>query len=156
MISFPLHPAIVHFPIALLICGSIAALGYLHGRPRVELRILGWCLLFLGWLTLLLAILSGILAQGGLPPQAPYRHILDWHTGSGLALAVLYGDLLYRGWRHNARRGAAKAGWSASVFLADSSWKWLLTIQLLLGIGLVIFSSWLGGRLVYEFGVGVQ
>ena len=34
--------------------------------------------------------------------------------------------------------------------------KWRLTVQLLLGIGLVIFSGWLGGQLVYEFGVGVR
>lgn len=150
--SLPLiHPAVVHFPIALLICGSLAALAYIHRWPRLELRILSWWLLLPGWLMLLLAILSGIVAQGGLPPQAPYRSVLNWHTGSGLALAVLYGDLLYRGWLHKQRRPPTEPD-----FLAVPGRKWLLTVQLLLGIGLVIFSGWLGGQLVYTFGVGVQ
>ena len=78
-----IHAAVVHFPIALLICGSLAMLGYLHRWPRAELRILGWGLLLPGWLTVLAAIVSGIVAQGGLPPDAPFRPILNWHTGSG-------------------------------------------------------------------------
>ena len=153
-----IHAAVVHFPIALLICGSLAMLGYIHRWPRVELRIIGWGLLFPGWLTLLAAIISGIVAQGGLPPQAPYRPILNWHTGSGLALAALYADLLYRGWLLSMRTSRAGADDHAAItdFLGDSKRKWRLTIQLLVGIGLVIFSGWLGGQLVYEFGVGVR
>ena len=34
--------------------------------------------------------------------------------------------------------------------------KWRLTLQLLLGIGLVVLSGWLGGHLVYSYGVGVH
>ena len=148
-----IHAAIVHFPIALLICGSLALLGYIHRWPRVELRIIGWWLLFAGWLALLAAIISGIVSQGGLPPEAPFRPVLNWHTGSGLALAALYGDLLYRGWLHNMRAGGNGARLD---FQGVPKGRWRLTAQLLLGIALVVFSSWLGGQLVYEFGVGVR
>jgi uncharacterized membrane protein len=153
-----IHAAVVHFPIALLICGSLAILGTLHRWPRVELAVIGWGLLIPGWLTLLAAIVSGIVAQGGLPPEAQYRPLLNWHTGSGLAMAALYGDLLYRGWLDwKQRKRAEREGWiSAADLLADGGRKWRLTVQLLLGIGLVIFSGWLGGQLVYEFGVGVR
>ena len=158
MISALIHAAVVHFPIALLICGSLAILGTLHRWPRVELRVIGWGLLFPGWVTLLAAIVSGIVAQGALPPEAPYRPLLNWHTGSGLALAVLYGDLLYGGWLDwKRRKSAEREGWvSATDLLIGRGRKWRLTVQLTLGIGLVIFSGWLGGQLVYEFGVGVR
>lgn len=153
-----IHAAVIHFPIALLICGSLAILGTLSRWARVELRIIGWGLLLPGWLTLLAAIASGLVAQGVLPPEAPYRPLLNWHTGSGLALAVLYADLIYRGWLNWTRRRRAKrdnCSW-ATDFLIGRGGKWRLIAQLLLGIGLVILSGWLGGQLVYEFGVGVR
>jgi uncharacterized membrane protein len=153
-----IHAAVVHFPIALLICGSLALLGTLHRWPRVELRIIGWGLLLPGWLTLLAAIVSGIVSQGALPPDAPFRPLLNWHTGSGLALAVLYGDLIYRGWLHWRRmNGSEGSGWDWKDDLPTGrGGKWRMTVQLLLGIGLVILSGWLGGQMVYEFGAGVR
>lgn len=153
-----IHAAVVHFPIALLICGSLALLGTLHRWPRVELRIIGWGLLLPGWLTLLAAIVSGIVSQGALPPDAPFRPLLNWHTGSGLALAVLYGDLIYRGWLHWRRmNGSEGSGWDWKEDLPTGrGGKWRMTVQLLLGIGLVILSGWLGGQMVYEFGAGVR
>lgn len=133
-------------------------LGYLHRWPRPELRILGWGLVLPGWLTVLAAIVSGIVAQGGLPPDAPFRPILNWHTGSGLALAVLYAELLYRGWLHWMRAKRAEPDESSPPvdILDQRNGKWRLTLQLLLGIGLVVLSGWLGGHLVYSYGVGVH
>ena len=133
-------------------------LGYLHRWPRAELRILGWGLVLPGWLTVLAAIVSGIVAQGGLPPDAPFRPILNWHTGSGLALAVLYAELLYRGWLHWMRANRAEPDESSPPvdILDQRNGKWRLTLQLLLGSGLVVLSGWLGGHLVYSYGVGVH
>jgi len=133
-------------------------LGYLHRWPRAELRILGWGLVLPGWLTVLAAIVSGIVAQGGLPPDAPFRPILNWHTGSGLALAALYAELLYRGWLHwmRAKRAEPDDSSPAVDILDQRNGKWRLTLQLLLGIGLVVLSGWLGGHLVYSYGVGVH
>lgn len=156
-----LHPATVHFPIALLVLASLSGLAYLHWQPRAELKILMAWSMFIGWLSLLVSILTGIVSQGGLPPDAPYRGLLNWHITSGLALAVLYGDLLYRRWLHNAKKekrleGSASKPAPAVAFLDDPNRKWLLTLQLTLGILLVIASGWLGGELVYTWGVNVR
>ncbi len=154
-----IHPIFVHFPIALLIAASAAALANLHWQPRPELRLLTWWLLPPGWFSLLVTVITGIIDQGNLPPDAPYRGILNLHTTSGLVLAVLYGDLLYRGWLHWSRQrsGKAKRGSTPVTgdFLDQPGRKWALTIQLLLGIGLVVWSGWLGGELVYVWGVNV-
>lgn len=159
--NFPvIHPIFVHFPIVLLIGASVAALAYLHWQPRPELSTLAHWMLPAGWLFLLLTIITGIIDQGGLPPDAPYRGVLNLHTTSGLLLALLYGDLIYRGWLHWSRKrsGASKPGRPPVTgdFLNQPGRKWPLTVQLLLGIGLVVWSGFLGGELVYIWGVNVQ
>jgi uncharacterized membrane protein len=151
MSTVTLHPALVHFPIALLLLGSVAALLYII-RPRpAELVVFAWWLLVLGWISALAAILSGLLAQVGLPPRAPYRNILNWHIGTGMALAVVYGALLYAWWLRRPREGK-----SAKQLLDDSATRPWVTVLLLLGILLIIASGWNGGKLVYEFGVNVD
>lgn len=161
--NFPvpiLHPIFVHFPIVFLIGSSATALAYLHWQSRPELRVLTWWMLPAGWLSLLVTIITGIVDQGGLPPDAPYRTLLNLHTTSGLILALLYGDLLYRGWLHWSRQqsGSTKPGREVVTgdFFDQPGRKWPLTIQLLLGIALVIGSGWLGGELVYTWGVNVM
>lgn len=152
-----LHPAVVHFPIALLLLGSVCALLYLYGPRRPELLILAWAPLFLGWLATGAAILTGLLAQSGLPPDPPYRSVLNWHIGSGMALAVVYAVLLYRWWlqRSRARSANAKHATLPPELLDDPRARGWVTILLLLGIVLVIASGRNGGALVYDWGVNV-
>lgn len=154
-----LHPATVHFPIALLLLAAGAGLLYLHWKKEERLQVLTWWPLLLGWLGNSVAILTGLLAQSGLPPQAPYRSILNWHVTTGLALWVLAGFLLYRWWLQGKvakRRPARNAKDRPPVNLLDvqSARPWL-TVMLLLLIALVFASGWNGGQLVYEWGVNV-
>lgn len=157
-----LHPAVVHFPIALLLLGSVCALVYLYGPRRSELLTLTWVPLFLGWLATGAAILTGLLAQSDLPPDPPYRSVLNWHIGSGMALAVVYAVLLYRWWLQRSRaQTGGKAGSIPRVprsreLLDDASARGWVTILLLTGILLVIASGWNGGELVYTWGVNVR
>lgn len=155
-----IHPILVHFPIVFLLGSSATALAYLHWQARPALALLTRWMLPAGWLSLLVTIITGIIDQGGLPPDAPYRTLLNLHTTSGLVLALLYGDLLYRGWLHWSRQrsGITKPGREAPIgdFLDQPGRKWPLTVQLLLGIGLVVWSGWLGGELVYVWGVNVM
>jgi uncharacterized membrane protein len=161
-----LHPAIVHFPISLLLLGSAVALAHLYrlagSNSLIDLRRITWFLLGLGWLAIIPAILSGLLAQSPLPPDAPYRMILNWHTATGLGLLVLYGLLLYRAWifqgakARKARAITGRTETKEAVDLLDnpSSRVWL-TLVLCTGIVLVAVTGWNGGSLVYEWGVNV-
>ena len=153
-----IHPAVVHFPIALCLFASAAALLYLFWRPHPVLRSLTWWPMLAGWTATLVAILSGLFDQRNLPPDAPYQPVLNWHIGSGLALLAVYGWLLYRRWMFNAvksKRARARKNVDYTDLLDDPSARWWLTLLLIVGMALVVASGWNGGRLVYEWGVGV-
>lgn len=146
-----LHPATVHFPIALLLMGSLAGLLYLWWQRRPELRILTWGLLMLGWVWGGVATLTGLLAQGGLPPQTPYargaqRAYYEWlGVAGGLCRALLSPVALSQ---------PSPPTNPADLLDVPSARLWL-TGLLLLGMTLVAIGGWLGGELVYTWGVNV-
>jgi len=157
--SINVHPATVHFPIAFLLLASGAALLYLYWRPLTVLHSLTWWPMRLGWLGTLVAMLTGLLAQSGLPPQAPYRATLNWHITTGLALWVLYGALLYWQWllsKPPTRRRKSSATDAPTDLLQRPQARLRLTLLLLSGIILVLASGWNGGKLVYTWGVNVM
>lgn len=149
-----LHPAIVHFPIALLIVSSAAGIVYLHWRQQPNLRVIVWSSMALGWVACLAAVLSGLVAQSALPPRPPYALVINLHIGGGIAILVVYGAMLYRAWtwRQRASRRAADA---PSDLLDVHAARVLNTLLLLAGAALVVFTGWNGGQLVYVWGVNV-
>ena len=151
MFFIKLHPATTHFPIALLLVGSLAGLLYLWWQPRAELRVLTWWLLALGWIGAGAAAITGLLAQGGLPPQAPYTPTLNGHITAGLALIVVYAALFYRLWIFRNRRRPTDP---ADLLDVAAARLWV-TLLLLVGMGMVAIGGWLGGELVYTWGVNV-
>lgn len=149
-----IHPPVVHFPIALLLLGSGAGLLYLAGVRRAELSILTWWPLRLGWLGAAAAVLTGLLAQSGLPPRAPYTAVLNGHIGSGLALLGVYAVILYRQWLWQARRHRRDPDAPEDLLDVPAARGWTAAL-LLIGIALVAVSGWLGGELVFTWGVNV-
>ncbi len=154
-----LHPATIHFPIALLLLGSVLAIYYIWRPDMVQLRWTAWLLLALGWVGGVAAVLTGLFAQSNLPPDAPYRDVLNWHIAVGLGQLVVYGLVLYQGWLYrSARRQKQRAArGDVSVDLLDSAPSRLwVTAALLFGMLLVAATGWNGGVLVYEWGVNVS
>ncbi len=150
---------IVHFPIALLMVASGAGIAYLHGLPRQEFRVLTWWCMGIGWIASTAAILSGLLDQRFIAPDAPFRPVLNWHIGTGLALFVVYGWVLYRRWlfgTRKMRRHRERAGSQTADLLDAAPARGWLTVLLVVGALLVVASGWNGGRLVFDWAVNVE
>jgi uncharacterized membrane protein len=138
----PLHPALVHFPLALFPVGVLLdVLGRLLRRQ--DMARAGWWLQLGGTIGLALAIGTGLIAKEAampLPPSA--ADILSLHE----QLAFSAGGTLFLLflWRA-AGRGALPSG-RENTFLA----------LYLVGVSLLLVAGWLGGDLVFNFGVGVS
>jgi uncharacterized membrane protein len=80
------HPAIVHFPIALLIAGVLLDLiGYLKKKPALLLA--GWYNLVLAAVTSLGAICSGVIAMALM--KLPYKGLIFNHLKLAILAAVM-------------------------------------------------------------------
>ncbi|HEY1013892.1 MAG TPA: DUF2231 domain-containing protein [Herpetosiphonaceae bacterium] len=123
-----LHPATVHFPLALLLAGSLIEL---LARPESPWRASAGHMLLLGWWGAVAAALAGML-DAGLRWERT-QELLGWVNGHGLAglaiVAVYWRLTLGRRQSEPARR------------------RWLAA-----GVGLLLLTGWLGGHLVYGLG----
>ena len=135
----PFHPVFVHFPIALLIgAGLIEVLALALRRPTLHVVSL-WNLV-LGTLGAGMAFLSGEQAEELAEHAAAAHQVLQWHETLGrttLIVAVLV-TLLRLVTRDRL------AGWLRIVSVS----------LMLAAVGSVAAGGYLGGRLVYEFGLG--
>lgn len=141
LIPDPLHPAVVHFPIAL---AMTALLFEVLGRGRRLRRLAdgGPVLLLLAAVGAVAAVLTGKAAHDAAVVPAGARALLESHEQLGqramwvlIALAVVRLVLAARGWYD---------GWRAWGFVA----------LLAAAAGLVGYNGHLGGRLVFDHGVG--
>jgi uncharacterized membrane protein len=139
----PLHPRFVHFPVALLATGSIVALVYLLGWRRSALPGLAWATILLGWLSIFPAMLSGLVDRNRAPTDAAILSVMNPHIAASFGLLIIYGLLLYERLR-------------SPDALDQPRRRWLLIGLLALGLALLTVVGWLGGKLVYDLGVGVQ
>ena len=107
----------------------------------------GRLLIFLGWIGALVAGVTGVIDQSRAPDMPVVRDTINSHITAGIALIIVFGLALY--WPLKDKKllseGASGRGHRCG-YLA----------LLLLGVGLILLESWLGGQLVYKLGVGVQ
>jgi uncharacterized membrane protein len=139
----PLHPILVHFPLALF---TVALGADVIGRvrPTAEASALGfWCLV--------VAVLgaAGAVAAGFLDmyradlAEATHRFV-HLHRDSGLVLFAAL--VLLAVWRWWIWRRTAPSG--------GVGWPYLLSAGAV--FALVLFQGWFGGELVYGLGAGVS
>jgi uncharacterized membrane protein len=129
--THPLHPIIVHFPIALLITAIL-----FHGLElilkRGVLREAATWLLGLGFLGALAATASGILAEEAAAESGVPESAIETHEFFAFATLAVFATLLAIRWRQNNRH--------------------LPEIPVMF-IGL---TGYFGGDLVYRYGAGVE
>ena len=147
----PFHPRLVHFPIALSLVGAFFILAgwLLSTRSRrspagaERWQSYGRLSLVLGWLGVLAAGVSGLIDQSRAPDTVEVRQVINQHIGAGLALLVVLGLAIY--WPIKDK-----------MLMSDPKQRWLYFALLVLAASLVLLEAWLGGKLVYGFGVGVH
>ena len=137
----PIHPMVVHFPIAFLLASLLFDLIALRWRGQ-ECRATSLSLLALGVLAALVALLTGHLAEeavehsGTIPKQA-----IETHEELAFAAFWVFAGLLgvkllsYWGWMRERALLVLFIGVSGSVVL--------------------LVASYYGGDLVYRYGAGV-
>ena len=133
------HPLIVHFPIALLLtAAALDAAALLFKRPGLH-RVALWNLA-LGTLAAAAAVWSGLRAEDIAKHSFEIHEVMELHEKLGIATLSAGG--LVTLWRL-VRRDALRP------------WERACTLALLLAlVGTLAYGAHLGGRLVYEFGVG--
>lgn len=142
-VLFPLHPRFVHFPIALSLAGVLfVAIGLARTAAAERWLWAGRWLVFLGWIAAFVAGITGLIDQSFAPDAPDVRDVINLHITVGIALIAVLGLALY--WPLKDRH-----------LLAGGARRWGYLALLLLATLLILIEGWLGGRLVYKFGVGV-
>jgi len=144
----PLHPVTVHFPLALLLTSSLFTLLALRFKAGNWDSSAYHCLL-IGCLGGLVALLTGTIdaVRQIVGPDATHTGgVVGWvntHAFVSLAALVLYGRalLLRRRWKGLPHDTSARR-----------TYLWLHAA----GAMLLTVGGWLGGQLVYGFGLGVS
>lgn len=136
-----IHPALTHFPIALLTFSLLFdIISVLLGR--VDFERIGFWTQLLGVAGLGATIVSGLLARSGLSIHEPADQIIQLHQQVAFSVAVLASILLL--WRIGVRFQIPQRRRNLYLLLSFAT-------VLLLWVG-----AWYGGELVYGFGVGVK
>ncbi len=138
----PLHPNLVHFPVALLISAGLFAIlaNIVKRKKEIFIEVLFWNLA-LGSGAAIIAVLSGLLEKKSLVHNQAIHEIMELHELLGFILCGVFISLTV--WLI-LRKSAIKTGEFR-----------LFTLILIVGSGLLGFSSHLGGKMVYEHGAGI-
>jgi len=140
MMRHLLHPAFVHFPIALLTVGGLwEAWGHFRGRQAAVRG--GGTLTILGTLALLPTVVTGYVAANTVPVAPAAARVLALHELNGWTVLALFTALLF--WK----------AWNRGV--VPKSHRRAYGALLLLGVALVASGSVLGGELVFVHATGV-
>jgi len=141
---YPFHPRLVHFPIALTLAGiAFVAVGLAARRSGEQWLWAGRWLLLLGWLSTLVAGIAGVVDQSRAADLPQVRDTINQHITVGVAILVVLGGALY--WPFKNKQ-----------LLAVASGRRAYLVLLLVAALLILLDGWLGGKLVYELGVGVR
>jgi len=139
-LDHPIHPMLVHFPIALWTIAAIAyvmgAVGIVESADRIaEFSNAA------GLIAALLAMLAGALELRAIDSQSEAMRVATWHM---MIMATVWFCFL------------AALMISISAGLGRATSQLFAAACAIAGFLLMMIGGWFGGRLVYHFGVGVK
>lgn len=136
-----LHPAIVHFPIALLVVAALLAIISLVNKKGSWKE---WMFknLLVGLVFVPLAIITGIVEEQSLQHNEAIHSVLTIHKYNGFVILFVYSILTIWFWtRKNSIQSKEYTAW---------------VLCLLLATGLLSYQGYLGGKMVFDLGAGVK
>ncbi len=136
-----IHPLFVHFPIALILV-TLLFEGIWWLTKNEQFRVFATYLLYLSALSAVTAVITGYIASNGLGHDAPghdfvheHRDVMLWMSGILILTAL--------------------SVFSVRTFREGKSRRILLFVLFIIS-GILGYGADKGGRLVYEFGMGVK
>jgi uncharacterized membrane protein len=141
MITHPLHPLTVHFPIALLFTSVFFdLLGILTGKKHFNQT--GWWLLILGLVGGIVAAGFGMWTEEQVEAMGVPEAAVDRHEAFALTTMAVFAALTVIRWRIRAR-------WSSRDRV-------IYLFVAMVGLLLLGITGFYGGELVYRYGAGVE
>ncbi|PMB09849.1 DUF2231 domain-containing protein [Fischerella thermalis CCMEE 5273] len=136
----PIHPAIVHFPIALVTL-SVVADGFGYLMDNASLQATGWWALVGALIGAAIAVPAGLFDMRRERLEHTAHQHVHTHMRVGFTLAAAIAGLTIWRWliQYNPR----------------FNWGWGYLVVAVVVLGLTLFQGWLGSELVYSNGVGV-
>lgn len=136
-----LHPFVVGFAVALLSTSVVFdMLAVTTDRPH--LQTVGWWNLFLGFLAVLFAVITGLYAKNSAIFTEGVKSLLPYHQYLGIATAGIFTVLFV--WRSSMDRNIRK------------KWRVLYLSVAAAGTITLLTTGFLGGQMVFEHGANVQ
>ena len=136
-----IHPYFVHFPIAILSVGLLwDLLGIL--LKKESLKNAGWWAQVFGVIAIIITVTTGLIAANSAAHSEAAHEIMETHETIGLIVAGAFILLLI--WRIFLKTSLPSKRVYQTVYLAIG----------ILAVVTMLYGAHLGGKLVYEFGVG--
>jgi nitrite reductase/ring-hydroxylating ferredoxin subunit/uncharacterized membrane protein len=135
----PVHPALVHFPIGLFLLSLILDLVSYVWSDSTGLVRASFYAMAAGFGVGLLAIVAGLVDRSDIRMDHPARKTVNLHMTLNLIAMALYVINLF------LRAGQVDRDTTPPIPL-------LLSV---VGVGIILFSGYLGGTMVYDDGIGV-
>jgi uncharacterized membrane protein len=136
----PLHPIVIHFPLAFLTIGFAAEVIAVATR-RDAFSTGGWWLQCCGTAGIALAVLSGLYAKSAAVIPAAAATSIDLHQQLAFLSSCIYAGLLFWRTAHRGRIPEPRLLFLA-LYAAASLLLW--------------FTGWFGGELVFTYGIGIR
>lgn len=137
----PIHPIVVHFPIALLVTSVVSDAAYFFSSLET-LHHAGWWMIFAAAATGVATVAAGVFDMRRAALGDDVHEKVHRHMWVGVALLAVVCALALWRWTF-----FAKPAEPLSALYLDFG---------LLAVALAAFQGWLGGELVYTHGVSVQ